>query len=85
MPWAATGVREVYVPAEPDGIPLDTHVMAPLGDVLHRGIVVAQRSGLAPGAGMIRVEFAPPVQAEKQLDSIDCVVCPASRVTLGWF
>ena len=85
MPWAATGVREVYVPAEPDGIPLDTHVMAPLGDVLYRGIVVAPRGGLAPSAGMIRVEFTPPVQAEKPFEPIDYVVCPASRVTLGWF
>ena len=85
MPWGPAGVREVYVPAEPDGIPLDTHVMAPLGDVLCRGIVVAPRGGLAPGAGTICAEFTPPVKAEKPFDSIDYVVCPASRVTLGWF
>jgi len=34
---------------------------------------------------MICVEFTPPVQAEKPFDSIDYAVCPASRVTLGWF
>ena len=39
----ASGVWEIYVPADPDGIPLGTHVMAPLGDVLYRGIVVEPR------------------------------------------
>ena len=51
---------EIDLPSGPDAIPLSTHVMAPLGDVLYRGIVVEPRGGVAPGQGMICVAFTPP-------------------------
>ena len=84
MPWAATGVRESTCQLNKMEYS-STHVMSPLGYVLYRGIVVAPRGGIEPGAGMIGVELTPPVQAEKPFNSIGYVVCRASRVTLGWF
>jgi hypothetical protein len=64
-------------------IPINTRVMAPLGDVLHRGIVVAPQEPIA--AGMICVAFTPPVTMEEPYSSIDFIICPANRLTFGWF
>jgi hypothetical protein len=65
-------------------LPINTRVMAPLGDVLHRGIVVNPTEDQSLGKGMIRVKFTPPVPIEPS-GSIDYMTCPASNVTLGWF
>jgi hypothetical protein len=60
--------------------------MAPLGDVLHRGIIEeVQAEDHLPGEALVRVKLTPPVKAEKPFESIDHVICPASRVTVGWF
>ena len=58
--------------------------MAPLGDVLHGGIVAKPPGGHPLDEGMICVEFTPPVKTMKPYDSIDYITCPANRVTLGW-
>ena len=63
----------------------NTRVMAPLGDVLHRGIVVKPHADDPLGEDMICVEFTPPVETTGPYNSIDYISCPASSVTLGWF
>jgi hypothetical protein len=65
-------------------IPLRTRVMAPLGDVLHRGIVVQARDEDALSDGMVCVEFTPPIPIEPA-GSIIYITCPTKDVTLGWF
>ena len=65
-------------------IPINTQVMAPLGDVLHRGIVVEPPSDEPLAAGMICIAFTPPVTTIEPYSSIDFITCPVSRVTLGW-
>jgi hypothetical protein len=64
-------------------IPVSTRVMAPLRDVLHRGIVVEPREG-SHGAGMVCVQFTPPVIIEPA-SSIIYITCPTRDVTVGWF
>jgi hypothetical protein len=64
-------------------IPTNSRVMAPLGDVLHPGIVVVSEGDARPG--MVRVKFTPPVTTVEPFNSIDYVTCPVDRVTLGWF
>jgi hypothetical protein len=66
-------------------LPIDARVMAPLGDVLYRGIIVEPRADHPRGEGMVCVKFMPPVTAEKPYDSIDYITCPVDRVTPGWF
>jgi hypothetical protein len=66
-------------------LPKNTRVMAPLGDVLYRGIVADPRGDHPQDDGMICVEFTPPVKTEKPYDSINYITCPANRLTLGWF
>ncbi len=44
------------------GLPINAHVMAPLGDVLHRGVVVEPRPDHPQGEGMVCVELTPPVK-----------------------
>jgi len=66
-------------------IPINTQVMAPLGDVLHRGVVVEPREDQPLAEGMVCVAFTPPVTTTEPYLSIDLITCPASRVTLGWF
>ena len=65
------------------GLPINTRVMAPLGDVLHRGIVAEADHPL--GEGMVCVEFTPRVKTVRPRGSIDYITCPASSVTIGWF
>jgi hypothetical protein len=64
---------------------INARVMAPLGDVLHRGIIVELQADHPGGEGMICVAFTPPVKTITPFDSIDAVTCPASSVTLGWW
>jgi len=59
--------------------------MAPLGDVLYRGIIVEPRADHPLVKGIVCVQFTPPVKTMKPFESIDYITCPASRVTLGWF
>jgi hypothetical protein len=66
-------------------VPINTRVMAPLGDVLHRGIVAEPPADHLGGEGMVCVRFTPPVTTVKPYDSIDYITCPANRVTPGWF
>ena len=66
-------------------LPANTRVMAPLGDILHRGIVVEADADNPLTEGMICVEFTPPVETTGPYNSIDYISCPASSVTLGWF
>jgi hypothetical protein len=66
-------------------IPIDTRVMAPLRDVLHRGLVVAPAADQPLEDGMIYIAFTPPVTMVEPYSSIDFIICPISRVTLGWF
>jgi hypothetical protein len=58
--------------------------MAPLGDVLYRGIVVEPEEGNALGEGMVRVQFTPPIAIEPS-GTIDYITCPAIDVTMGWW
>ena len=65
-------------------LPHGALVMAPLGDVLYRGIVVEPRADHASRAGLICVQFTPPVAIEPS-GSINYITWPASDVTQGWF
>jgi hypothetical protein len=67
------------------GLPKNTRVMAPLGDVLYLGIVAEPQADGPLGEGMIRVEFIPGLKAELPFDSINAITCPVDRVTIGWF
>jgi hypothetical protein len=58
--------------------------MAPLGDVLYRGIVVEPEEGNAQGEGMVRVRFTPPIAIEPS-GTINYIICPANDVTIGWW
>jgi hypothetical protein len=62
----------------------NTRVMAPLGDVLHKGIIVEPSTDAPGGEGWVCVEFTPPVMTMKPYASIDHIDCPASNVILGW-
>jgi hypothetical protein len=65
-------------------LPINTRVMAPLGDVLHRGVIAEPQTDHPRREGMICVKFTPPVTIEPS-GSIDYITCPVSNVTLGWF
>ena len=67
-----------------DHLPVNTQVMAPLGDVLYRGIVVEPEDGHSQGKGMVRIQFTPPIAIEPS-GSIDYITCPVKDVTPGWF
>jgi hypothetical protein len=71
--------------AKPDTLAIDTRVMAPVGDVLHRGVIAKPRPGQSLDEGTVFVRFTPPVPAAEPFNAIDFVTCPVSRVTLGWF
>jgi hypothetical protein len=66
-------------------LPRNTRVMAPLGDVLYRGIIADPGADCPGGEGVVFVEFTPPVKTMLPYNSIDYITCPADRVTLGWF
>jgi hypothetical protein len=63
---------------------INTPVMAPLGDVLRRGVIVEAQEDHPKSEGMVRVKFTPPVTIEPS-GSIDYITCPVDRVTPGWF
>jgi hypothetical protein len=67
------------------GLRINTRVMAPLGEVLHRGVIVEPPVGQPAGEGMVCVKFTPPVKTPGPFNSINYITCPASRVTIGWF
>jgi hypothetical protein len=64
-------------------LPIGARVMAPLGDVLYRGVVVEPPTK-SLGESMVCVEFVPPVAMMKPFDSVTHTTCPASRLTRGW-
>ena len=64
--------------------PIRTRVMAPLGDVLHRGIVVQPREEDLLSDSMVCVEFTPPIPIEPA-GNIIYITCPTKGVTFGWF
>jgi hypothetical protein len=66
-------------------LPINTRVMAPLGDVLYCGIIAEPRRDCPGGEGRVCVKLTPPVKTMPPYNSIDYITCPASRVTLGWF
>ena len=66
-------------------LPVNTRVMAPLGDVLHRGVVVEPRGDHPQGKDTVCIKFTPPVEVEKPFNAIEYVTCPIDRITLGWF
>jgi hypothetical protein len=57
-------------------IPINTRVMAPLGDVLCRGIIAKPRPDRPGGEDMVCIEFTPPVEMMPPYNSIDYVTCP---------
>jgi hypothetical protein len=63
----------------------NTRVMAPLGNVLHKGIVAAARADQPLDEGMVCIEFIPPVKAMPPYASIDYMTCAVSSVMLGWW
>jgi hypothetical protein len=65
-------------------IPADTQVMAPLRDVLYRGVVVGPREDHPRGNGMVCVKFTPPIAMEPS-GSINYITCPIGDITIGWF
>jgi hypothetical protein len=68
----------------PGTLPVDTEVMAPLGDVLYRGVVVEAENDHPLGDGMVCVKFVPPIAIEPS-GVISFITCPVSDVTPGWF
>jgi hypothetical protein len=61
---------------------MNTCVMAPLGDVVHRGVVTKPQTDHPSGEGMICVKFTLPVKTMKLYDSIDCITCPEMEMLL---
>jgi hypothetical protein len=60
-------------------------MMAPLGDVLHRGVVVDAPADQTLAEGMIYTAFTPPVTKMAPDSSNEFHSLPGeSRVTLGW-
>jgi hypothetical protein len=62
----------------------DIRVMAPLGDQMHRGIVVEPPADHPWRTGMICVKFTPPVKATEADTVVTYVTCDVERVELGW-
>jgi hypothetical protein len=60
-------------------IPINTLVMAPLGDVLYRGIVVAPRADQSLAEGIVCVAFIPPVTTAEPLASGRSPMQPSLR------
>jgi hypothetical protein len=68
-----------------NGLSIGVRVMAPVGDVLHRGVIAEPPADHPQGEGMVCVKFTPPVKTAAPFTSIDCITCPVNRVTAGWF
>ena len=66
-------------------LPAGARVMAPVGDVLHRGVIAESPADHPQGEGMVCVKFTPPVKTAEPFASIDYITCPVDRVTAGWF
>ena len=66
-------------------LPVGVRVMAPVGDVLHRGVIAESPADHPQGKDMVCVKFTPPVKTAEPFTSIDYITCPVNRVTAGWF
>jgi hypothetical protein len=66
-------------------LPVGVRVMAPLGDVLHRGAIVESPVHHLQSEGLVCVKFTPSVKTAEPFTSIDYITCPVNRVTAGWF
>ena len=65
-------------------LPAGARVMAPVGDVLHTGVIAESPADHPQGEGMVCVKFIPPVKTAEPFASIDYITCPVDRVTAGW-
>jgi hypothetical protein len=59
-------------------------VIAPLGDQMHRGIIVEPPEDHPRRNGTICVKFTPPVRAGEPYIEIIHITCEADGVELGW-
>jgi hypothetical protein len=59
-------------------------VMAPLGDQMHKGIIVEPPPDHPRREGTVCVEFTPPVNAVEPYDLITHITCEVDCVELGW-
>jgi hypothetical protein len=59
-------------------------VMAPLGDQMHRGIIVEPPADHPRREGMIYVEFTPPVKAMGSYTMVTHITCETDCIELGW-
>jgi hypothetical protein len=66
-------------------LPVGVRVMAPVGDVLHRGVIADSPADHSQNEGWVCVKFTPSVKTAEPFTSIDYITCPVNRVTAGWF
>jgi hypothetical protein len=59
-------------------------VKAPLGDRMHRGVIVESPEDHPRRNGMIRVKFTPPIIAGEPYTEITHLTCEADCVEVGW-
>jgi hypothetical protein len=59
-------------------------VMAPLGDQMHRGIVVEPSDDRPRRNGMVCVKFSPPIEVTEAGTEVTHVTCEIDCVELGW-
>jgi len=59
-------------------------VMAPLGDQMHRGIIVERPADHPRPEGTICVKFTPPIRAAEPYTEVTHITCEADCVELGW-
>ena len=69
----------------PNVFAVGAKVMAPIGEVLHRGVVVEPPADQHLTDGFVCVQFRPPVAAAEPFTAIESVICPLSRLAPGWF
>jgi hypothetical protein len=59
-------------------------VMAPLGEGMHRGIIVEPPEDHPRRSGTICVKFTPPVKVGEPFTEVTHLTCEADCVELGW-
>jgi hypothetical protein len=79
---ACSGVKSTVMAND---LPIGVRVMAPVGDVLHRGVVAEPPADHPQDGGTVCVKFTPPVKTAEPFESVDYITCPADRVTAEWF
>jgi hypothetical protein len=62
----------------------NTRVVAPLGDQMHRGIIVEPPDDHPQRNCMIGAKFTPPVRAGKPNTAVTHITFEADCVALGW-